>query len=66
MEERNRKHKNKMVEVEVQKNRVIDDVNYRIERLSNQVDQLREKSETSLNSLDKNHLEKAQDIERTF
>ena len=30
MEDRNRKHKNKMVEIEVQKNRVIDDVNYRI------------------------------------
>jgi predicted transcriptional regulator len=44
MDERQRKHKNKMVEIEVQKNRVIDDVNYRIERLRNQVEQLREKS----------------------
>ena len=30
MDDRLRKHKNKMVEVEVQKNRIIDDVSYRI------------------------------------
>ena len=41
-----------MVEAEVQKNRMIDDVSYRIERLRNQVEQLRDKSEGALSTLD--------------
>lgn len=48
-----------MVEVEVQKNRIIDDVNYRIERIKNQVDQLTEKSNNAMVTLDSNHLTKA-------
>lgn len=51
-----------MVEVEVQKNRIIDDVNYRIERLNNQVDQLTEKNSNAMVALDNNHLSKAESI----
>lgn len=50
----------------MQKNRIIDDVNYRIERLKNQVDQLSEKSNNALVALDTTHLSKAESIERTF
>lgn len=38
------KHNKKMLEVELQKNRIIDDINYRIDRLKSQVAQLRSKS----------------------
>lgn len=54
-----KKHQNKMLELELQKNRVIDDVQYRTQRLKNQVDQLKSKTKLALDTLDKGHLKKA-------
>ena len=51
-----------MLELQLQKNRVVDDVNYRIERIKNQVDQLKGKTKTALDTLDKGHLKKAEDF----
>lgn len=55
-----------MLEVELQKNRVIDDANYRIDRLRSQVEQLRNKNSQAIDSLDKNHLQKAEQLERNY
>ena len=54
-----KKHQNKMLELELQKNRVVDDVQYRTQRLKNQVDQLKTKTKLALETLDKGHLKKA-------
>jgi len=51
-----------MLELELQKNRVIDDVHYRTQRLKNQVDQLKSKTKLTLETLDKGHLKKAEEI----
>jgi len=51
-----------MLELELQKNRVIDDVHYRNQRLKNQVDQFKSKNKLALETLDKGHLKKAEEI----
>lgn len=66
MDERLKKHRAKIVEVEVQKNRLVDDVSYRIQRLQNQVELLQDKGEASFSTLDKNHLAKAETLEQSF
>ena len=48
-----------MLELELQKNRVIDDVQYRTQRLKNQVEQLKSMTKLALQTLDKGHLKKA-------
>lgn len=66
VEEGQKKHSKRMLEVELQKNRVIDDANYRIDRLRSQVEQLRNKNSQAIDSLDKNHLQKAEQLERNY
>lgn len=55
-----------MLEVELQKNRIIDDVRYRIERLSSQVSQLRSKNSVELSHLDRTHADKAEQLEASY
>jgi hypothetical protein len=62
VEEGQKKHSKRMLEVELQKNRVVDDANYRIDRLRSQVEQLRTKNSQAIDSLDKNHLQKAEQL----
>jgi hypothetical protein len=60
------RHSKKMLEVELQKSRIIDDVNYRIDRLRSQVEQLRSKNSVELTHLDHSHVDKAEQLERTY
>lgn len=65
-DEGQKKHNKRMFEIQLQKNRVIEDCNFRIERLKSQITQLQEKNTSSLEMLDSSHQNRAEEMEGHF
>ena len=65
-EEGEKKHQQRVQDLEIQKNRVIDDLRYRIERISEQIVTVKRKNEETLSDLDTKNFSQAATLDEKY